>query len=72
MIIKTILLRLKSEIDDCRFEISVNNLIWYLRAENSEEKSNWVEVLKSFRVSYKKRRLLNENINCDFYLDDDR
>lgn len=41
----------ESEIDECRFDISVNNLIWYLRAENAEDKKNWVEVLKSFRVS---------------------
>lgn len=40
----------ESEIDDCRFDISVNNLVWYLRAENPEDKRNWVEVLKSFRV----------------------
>lgn len=41
----------ESEIDDCRFDISVNNLVWYLRAENPEDKKNWVDVLKSFRVS---------------------
>lgn len=41
----------ESEIDDCRFDISVNNLVWYLRAENPEDKRNWVDVLKSFRVS---------------------
>lgn len=41
----------ESEIDDCRFDVtSVNHLVWYLRAENPEDKKNWVEVLKSFRV----------------------
>lgn len=43
------------EIDECRFDISVEengiSVIWYLRAENVEDKRNWVEVLKSFRVS---------------------
>jgi collagen type IV alpha-3-binding protein len=41
----------ESDIDDCRFDIHVNNLVWYLRCENQEDKKNWVEVLKSFRVS---------------------
>lgn len=40
----------ESDVDDCRFEITVNNLVWYLRAENPEDKKNWVEVLRSFRV----------------------
>jgi collagen type IV alpha-3-binding protein len=41
----------ESDVDDCRFEITVNNhLVWYLRAEDTEEKKNWVEVLRSFRV----------------------
>lgn len=44
------------EVDECRFDISVENenglsVVWYLRAENVEDKHNWVEVLKSFRVS---------------------
>ncbi|KAG5678268.1 hypothetical protein PVAND_007958 [Polypedilum vanderplanki] len=39
------------EVDECRFDISVENVIWYLRAENPEDKRNWVEVLKSFRIS---------------------
>lgn len=47
-------------IDECRFDISVDSLenenglsvVWYLRAENVEDKRNWVEVLKSFRVSH--------------------
>jgi collagen type IV alpha-3-binding protein len=41
------------EVDECRFDISIENgtSIWYLRADNSEDKRNWVEVLKSFRVS---------------------
>lgn len=39
------------EVDECRFDISVENVVWYLRADNCEDKKNWVEVLKSFRVS---------------------
>lgn len=45
----------ESEVDECRFDISVNNTVWYLRAENSEDKKNWVEVLKSFRVSFDRK-----------------
>lgn len=39
------------EIDECRFDISVENVVWYLRADNLDDKRNWVEVLKSYRVS---------------------
>lgn len=38
------------EIDECRFDISVENVVWYLRADSMEDKKNWVEVLKSYRV----------------------
>jgi collagen type IV alpha-3-binding protein len=39
------------EVDDCRFDIHIeSSTIWYLRAENESEKSNWVEVLRSFKV----------------------
>ncbi|XP_070509670.1 ceramide transfer protein [Chironomus tepperi] len=38
------------EIDECRFDISVENVVWYLRADNLDDKRNWVEVLKSYRI----------------------
>jgi collagen type IV alpha-3-binding protein len=43
------------EIDECRFDISVENVVWYLRADSMEDKKNWVEVLKSYRVRYLKQ-----------------
>lgn len=39
------------DVDDCRFDISVENVMWYLRADSLEDKRNWVAVLRSFRVS---------------------
>lgn len=38
------------EFDECRFDVSVNNCVWYLRAENPEDKTNWVDVLQSYKV----------------------
>lgn len=39
------------EFDECRFDVSVNNCVWYLRCETPEDKRNWVEVLQSYNVS---------------------
>ncbi|KAI5633556.1 START domain-containing protein [Phthorimaea operculella] len=38
------------EFDDCRFDVSVNDCVWYLRAANPEEKQQWIDVLESFKV----------------------
>ncbi|GBP64441.1 Collagen type IV alpha-3-binding protein [Eumeta japonica] len=38
------------EFDDCRFDVSVNDCVWYLRASNPEEKQHWIDVLESFKV----------------------
>lgn len=38
------------EFDECRFDVSVNNCVWYLRAETPEDKLNWIEVLQSYNV----------------------
>ncbi|CAH2234201.1 jg16650 [Pararge aegeria aegeria] len=38
------------EFDDCRFDVSVNDCVWYLRALNPEEKQQWIDVLESFKV----------------------
>lgn len=38
------------EFDECRFDVCVNNCVWYLRAENSEDKTHWVDVLQSYRA----------------------
>lgn len=37
------------EFDECRFDVSVNNCVWYLRAENPEDKMHWIEVLQSYK-----------------------
>lgn len=39
------------EFDDCRFDVSVNDCVWYLRATSPEEKQQWIDVLESFKVS---------------------
>ncbi|KAL1462456.1 hypothetical protein WDU94_014290 [Cyamophila willieti] len=38
------------ELDLCRFDISVNDCTWCLRAETEEDKQNWVDVLDGFKV----------------------
>ncbi|XP_031639368.1 ceramide transfer protein-like [Contarinia nasturtii] len=38
------------EFDECRFDVAVNNCVWYLRAETPEDKTHWVDVLQSYKV----------------------
>lgn len=45
------LLRLQShEFDECRFDVAVNNCVWYLRADNPQDKTHWIDVLQSYKV----------------------
>uniref|UniRef100_A0A646QCI9 Ceramide transfer protein n=1 Tax=Hemiscolopendra marginata TaxID=943146 RepID=A0A646QCI9_9MYRI len=38
------------EFDECRFDVSVNDCIWYLRAETAEERHRWVETLETYKA----------------------
>lgn len=40
------------EFDECRFDVSIGQNVWYLRAENPEDKRNWIEVLQSYKTDY--------------------
>lgn len=39
------------EFDECRFDVSVNDCMWYLRTHNADEKTRWVEALEKYKVS---------------------
>lgn len=38
--------------DDCRFDVSVGDCVWYLRGRCKDERDNWVEALEAQIVSY--------------------
>lgn len=38
------------EFDECRFDVSVNDCVWYLRADTAEERQKWVEVLDACKA----------------------
>ncbi|XP_023228908.1 collagen type IV alpha-3-binding protein-like [Centruroides sculpturatus] len=38
------------ECDECRFDVSVNDCVWYLRAENPDERNRWVEILEAHKM----------------------
>lgn len=40
------------EFDECRFDVSIGQNVWYLRAETPEDKRNWIEVLQSYKTDY--------------------
>lgn len=42
------------EFDELRFDVSISNCVWYLRAETKEDRVNWIEVLQSYKVSWLK------------------
>lgn len=48
----------ESEVDDCRFEIYVDNLVWYLRTDRKEDRQYWCDVLRSFRVNISNNYIL--------------
>lgn len=37
------------ELDDCRFDIKVNDCVWYLRAKSVEERQLWLNMLEELR-----------------------
>ncbi|CAF0861154.1 unnamed protein product [Didymodactylos carnosus] len=38
------------EFDDCRFDIRVNDSVWYLRAHNSDDRERWVQALEEHKI----------------------
>lgn len=38
------------EFDECRFDVSINDCVWYLRAETSEDRQKWVEALEACKA----------------------
>lgn len=37
------------QFDECRFDVAVNDSVWYLRAESEEERGVWIDVIDSHR-----------------------
>lgn len=40
------------EFDECRFDVCVNDSVWYLRAETPEEKQRWFSFLENLKSEY--------------------
>lgn len=38
------------EFDECRFDVSVGDCVWYLRAENLDARNKWVESIENYKV----------------------
>lgn len=39
------------EFDECRFDVSVNDCMYYLRAPDAETRQKWVEGLEAVKVT---------------------
>uniref|UniRef100_U5ENY0 Ceramide transfer protein n=1 Tax=Corethrella appendiculata TaxID=1370023 RepID=U5ENY0_9DIPT len=42
------------EFDECRFDVSINQNVWYLRADSPDDKNIWIEILQSYRTDLPK------------------
>lgn len=38
------------EFDDCRFDVSVNDCVWYLRATDCDERQKWIDALEAYKA----------------------
>ena len=38
------------DFDECRFDISVNDSVWYLRAQDPEHRQQWVDAIEQHKV----------------------
>ncbi|XP_032874527.1 ceramide transfer protein isoform X1 [Amblyraja radiata] len=38
------------EFDECRFDISVNDSVWYLRAQDPEHRQQWIEAIEQHKA----------------------
>ncbi|KAG7278325.1 hypothetical protein CRUP_029930 [Coryphaenoides rupestris] len=48
------------EFDECRFDISVNDSVWYLRAEDPEHRLHWIESIELHKKGHSLREKLAE------------
>lgn len=51
MIIVILLSFQPHEFDECRFDVSVNDCMYYLRAPDAETRKKWVNGLEAVKVS---------------------
>ncbi|CAG0914476.1 unnamed protein product [Notodromas monacha] len=38
------------ELDECRFDVSLNDCVWYLRSESAEARQKWIEALEAHKA----------------------
>jgi len=38
------------QFDECRFDVSVNDCMWYLRANSEDDRSRWISAIELHRV----------------------
>ena len=38
------------ELDDLRFDISVSDCVWYLRANTVEDRQKWIDTIEAHKV----------------------
>lgn len=46
----TLVLSQPHDFDECRFDISVNDSVWYLRAQDPDHRQQWVDAIEQHKV----------------------
>ncbi|KAG9488114.1 hypothetical protein GDO78_007744 [Eleutherodactylus coqui] len=48
------------EFDECRFDISVNDSVWYLRAQDPDHRQRWIDAIEQHKKGHSLREKLAE------------
>jgi len=50
----------------CRFDINVNDCVWYLRAKNEDDRQQWINAIELHRVFFYTEIPLKKKSQLDY------
>lgn len=53
------------DLDELRFDISVNDCVWYLRTNSLEERARWMQAIEACRARFLKRAGSAHSVTSD-------
>ncbi|XP_054040187.1 ceramide transfer protein-like isoform X4 [Rissa tridactyla] len=60
------------EFDECRFDISVNDSVWYLRAQDPDHRQQWVDAIEQHKDCFYETSTLTNFRNLELYQERDK
>ena len=46
------------QFDECRFDVAVNDSVWYLRGESEDDRQIWIDHIECHRVRFHSEKWL--------------